>query len=498
MKRLLVVAFLVCLSLLFAQTRGGKLTIAMDVEPVGLDPTLVTAFASHRILENIYDGLLRFSEDMKLVPNLAQSYTVVDPYTIVFELRSNVKFHDGTPLTADDVLFTFQRIMDPNVKSPAATFYQDVESVTADGNKILFKLKKPMANSLLPNFAGVNSSIISKAFAEKGENLQLKTNGTGPFILAEYVAGNYMVLKRNPNYFIDGLPYLDEIKIIFMPEEISRVAALKNGDVDLARIYEPTNLKQFVTEAFKIYRSPVLSYYLIGLNTTRGPLKDPAVRNALNYALNRDAIVKVVALSEGVVTGPMNPMVQPWALLPNDFDEYKYDPAKAKKLLSDAGYPNGFDLEIMTSQRYNFDKVAQVVQAQLAAIGVRVKIDLVEWGIFISRWRESNFDAFISMNSGSIEPDIQFYRHFVTGGSTNVFKYSNPRVDELLEMGRNTVDSKKRKQIYDELQRILVKDSPVIFLYCSNQLFVSNSSVEGFKLLPNESLIFLRETWKRR
>ncbi len=498
MKRLLVVGLLVCVSIVFAQTHGGRLTIAMDVEPVGLDPTLVTAFASHRVLENIYDGLLRYDENMKLVPNLAERYEIVDPYTIVFEIRKNVKFHDGTPLTPDDVLFTFQRIMDPAVKSPAATFYQDVESVTAEANKVIFKLKKPMANSLLPNFAGVNSSIISKAFLEKGENLQLKTNGTGPFYLAEYVPGNYLVLKKNPYYFVEGLPYLDEIRVLFMPEEISRVAALKNGDIDLARIYEPLNLRQFPTQAFKIYRSPVLSYYLIGFNTTRGPLKDPKVRNALNYAINREAIVKIVAFGEGVATGPMNPLVQPWALLPKDFEEYKYDPSKAKKLLSEAGYPNGFEFEIVTSQRYNFEKVAQVIQAQLAEIGVRVKIDLVEWGIFISRWRESNFDAFISMNSGSIEPDIQFFRHFATGGSTNVFKYSNTTVDQLLELGRNTVEVDKRKEIYDELQRILVKDSPVIFLYCSNQIFVSDSSIEGFKLLPNESLIFLRETWKRR
>jgi len=499
MRKFLLVFLTLLLAVgIFAQKLGGKLVIAMETEPVGLDPHLVTAFASHRVLENVYDGLLRYGENLQLVPNIAEEFQVIDPYTIVFKIRENVKFHDGTPLTVEDVLFSFERILNPDTKSPAAAFYQDVESIKAIGdNRIEFKLKKPMASALLPNFAGVNSSIVSKKFVESGKNLQLETNGTGPFYLAEYVPGNYIVLKKNPHYFVKNQPYLDEIRIVFMPEEVSRVSALKNGDVDIAKINEPLNVKQFPEGRFKIYRSPVLSYYLIGINTKRKPFDDPQVRNALNYAINREAIIKTVAFGEGVVTGPLSPMVQPWALLPKDFDEYTYNPTKAKQLLAPAGYPNGFEFEIVTSQRYNFDKVAQVIQAQLAEVGVRAKINLVEWGIFIKRWRESDFDAFISMNSGSIEPDIQFYRTFHSKGSTNVFLYSNPRVDELLELGRSTVDTTKRKEIYDELQRLLVKESPIIFLYSANQIFVSNASVEGFKLLPNESLIFLRETYKK-
>lgn len=498
LMRKFLVTILTIFTIVGVFAAGGKLVIAMETEPVGLDPHLVTAFASHRILENVYDSLLRYGEGMKLVPNLAEEAQAVDPYTIVFKIREGVKFHDGTPLTIEDVLFSFQRILNPDTKSPAAAFYQDVESIKAIGdNKIEFKLKKPMASALLPNFAGVNSSIVSKKFVESAKNMQLETNGTGPFYLAEYVPGNYITLKKNPYYYVKDQPYVDEIKIVFMPEEVSRVAALKNGDVDIAKINEPLNLKQFPEGKFKVYRSPVLSYYLIGINTTRKPLNDPKVRNALNYAINREAIIKAVAFSEGIVTGPLNPAVQPWALQPKAFDEYTYNPAKAKELLAQAGYPNGFEFEIVTSQRYNFDKVAQVIQAQLAEVGVKVKINLVEWGIFIKRWRESDFDAFISMNSGSIEPDIQFYRTFHTGGSTNVFLYSNPRVDELLDLGRSEVDISKRKAIYDELQRLLVKESPIIFLYSANQIFVSNASVEGFKLLANESLVFLRETYKK-
>jgi len=476
---------------------SGVLVMAIETEPVGFDPTLVTAFASHRVLENVYDGLLKYDENMNLIPNLAVDFEVVDPYTIVFEIREGVKFHNGESLTVEDVLFTFERIRDPEVKAPAATYYGEVESIKViEGNKVEFKLKIPMASSLLPNFAGVNSAILSKSFVESGANLQLVTNGTGPFFMAEFVAGNYITLRKNTEYFVEGLPYLSEIKMMIMPEEVTRVSALRNGDVDLAKISEPLSLRQLPSDRFKIYRTPVLSYYLLGFNTTRGPLSKPEVRNALNYAVNREMIVKAVAFDEATITGPLNPELDFWALQPNEFEEYTYNPAKAKQLLTEAGYPNGFEFEIVAAQRYNFDKVAQVIQAQLAEVGVTAKINIVEWGIFISKWRESDFDSFISMNSGSIDPDIQFNRTFRTGGSTNVFLYSNPEVDELLDRGRSESDIVARQKIYGELQKKLVEDSPILFLYSANTIFASNNAVEGFRSLANESLVFLRETRK--
>ncbi|PNR92988.1 ABC transporter substrate-binding protein, partial [Petrotoga sp. 9PWA.NaAc.5.4] len=177
------------------------------------------------------------------------------------------------------------------------------------------------------------------------------------------------------------------------------------------------------------------------------------------------------------------------------FEEYEYNIEKAKKILSDNGYPNGFEFDLVVSNRYSLDKIAQVIQSQLAKINVKVNIDLVEWGIFISKWRNSDFDAFVSLNSGSIDPDIQFYRTFHSGGSTNVFLYSNPIVDKLLQDGRTEIDVSKRIQIYNQLQKILVKESPILFLYSPNIIYAGQNYVEGFTPLANESLIFLRETW---
>ncbi|MEA2067503.1 MAG: ABC transporter substrate-binding protein, partial [Thermotogota bacterium] len=387
------------------------------------------------------------------------------------------------------------RIRDPDFGSPAASYYENVTSIKAIGdNKIEFKLSTPMVNALLHNFAGVNSSIVSKEFVEGGTNMQVETNGTGPFEITAYVSGDHITLTENEKYFIEGLPYLDEIVYVIIPEEVSRVSALRNGDVDLAKINEPLSLDMLPKDRFKIYRQPVLSYYLLGINNNAGPLSDPRVRRALSYAIDREQIIKAVSFGEGSVTGVMNPTVKAWAISPSEFPEYEYDPHKATELLKEAGYPDGFEFSITTASRYNFDKIAQVIQAQLSIIGVKAKIDLVEWGIFIDKWINIDFDSFISLNAGSVSPDKQLYRTFHTTGSTNKFNFSNERVDELLKEGRTTTEYEQRKEIYNEVQRLLVEKSPILFLYSPNILFASSNAVTGFETMSNESLLSLRTT----
>ncbi|HPE69225.1 MAG TPA: ABC transporter substrate-binding protein [Thermotogota bacterium] len=474
---------------------AGNLKFAIETEPVGLDPHLITAFASHRILENVYDGLLMYDAEMNLVPALAESFEIVDPNTVVFTLRSNVTFHDGSPLTMEDVLYSFERIRDPNMGSPAASYYTEVSSIRDLGdNRLEFKLNVPMVAPLLHNLAGVNSSIVSKEFVESGANMQLQTNGTGPFQIAEYVAGDHITLQKCANFYEQGIPKLDSITFVIIPEEIGRVSALRNGDVHLAKISEPVSLNMLSANAFTIYRQPVLSYYLLGLNDQAGALADPRVRRAISMAIDREALIKMVAFGEAAVTGVMNPTVEAWAVPPSAFPEFSYNPQKAKELLEEAGYGDGFSFSITAAARYNFDKVAQVIQAQLAQVGIQANLDMVEWGIFIQKWRDIDFDSFVSMNGGSVDPDKQLYRTFHSEGSTNKFHFSNARVDELLEAGRLETNLQKQYEIYAELQYLLVEESPFIFLYSPNNLFASTLRVSGFSPMPNESLTELRVT----
>ncbi len=495
-----IIFFVGMISLIFSVVlgvqKGGNLIYAIGTEPVGLDPNLTTALASFKILSYVYDGLLRYNRNMEIVPDLAENYVVPNPYTIIFTLRKDVKFQDGSLLTANDVLFTFKRIMDPSFGSPAISYFAGVVDRVEkiNDNQIEFKLKVPMASALLPVFTFVNCSIISEQFVKSGANLQLETDGTGPFYIKQYVAGNYVLLQRNPNYFIKGEPYLDSIKFLIMPEEILRVSALRSGRVNLADIDNPSDLVMLPKNQFNIYETPSLNYYLIGLNTARKPWDNKLVREALNYAINREEIVKMAASGEGIVTGPLSPSLKNWALPLNDFPEYQYNPTKAKELLTEAGYPNGFSFELLTSSRYGFDRIAQIVKDQLAKVNINANITLVEWGIFIKDWREKNFDAFISLNGGSTDPDIQFYRTFYSNGVTNVFNFSNTRVDQLLIAGRSATNTLERKSIYDQLQEVLVSESPVIFLYSPMTIVAGLQNVEGFEILPNGNMT-LATTW---
>jgi len=495
MKRAFLVIFLALTFVSLSIFSAGILKLALETEPVGLDPTVVTAFASHRILELVYSSLLTYDKDMNLVPDLAESYEIPDPYTLIFKIRKNVKFHDGSLLTLDDIVFTFKRIMDKKTGSPILSYFKDIESIEKSDDSVIFKFKEPVVMPLLPIFASVNTAIVSKRFVESGENLMLKTNGTGPFILREYISGDRITLVRNKDYYIPGLPKLNEIKIIFMPEEISRITALLTGEVDLAVINNAVSLRSLPESRFKIFRKPVLSYYLLGLNDKRKPFDNPKVRLAISYAIDRESIIKLVSLGEGQVTGPLNPMLKSWALAVKELPGYKRDVNKAKELLKEAGYNKGFNFKVMAAQKYNFDKVAQVIKDQLKEIGINAEIEIVEWGIFVKRWKERDFDSFVSLNSGSIEPDIQFYRTFHTTGSTNVFGYSNPVLDELLEKGKREVNFEKRKEIYDKVQRILAEEVPFIFLYSPNKIYVGQKYVKAFELLSNESLEFLKETY---
>lgn len=498
MKKIIFVLGIITLvfSVVLGIQTGGNLTYAIATEPVGFDPNLTTALASFKILSYVYDGLLRYNRNMEIVPDLAENYTVPNPYTIIFTLKKDVKFHDGSLLTVNDVLFTFKRIMDPSFGSPAISYFSGVvDKIEAlNDDQIEFKLKVPMASALLPVFTFVNCSIVSEKFVKSGANLQLETDGTGPFYIKQYVPGNYILLEKNPNYFITGEPYLDSIKFTIMPEEILRVSALRSNRIDIADIDNPSDLVILPKNQFEIYETPSLNYYLVGLNTARKPFDNKLVREALSYAINREEIIKMVAAGEGIITGPLSPSLKNWALPLDDFPEYNYNPIKAKELLKEAGYPNGFSFELLTSPKYGFDKIAQVIKDQLAKVGINANINLVEWGIFIKDWREKNFDAFISLNGGSTDPDIQLYRTFYSNGITNVFNFSNAQVDQLLNAGRSATNTIERQNIYDNLQKILVSESPVIFLYSPINIVASLKNVEGFEILPNGDMT-LTTTW---
>lgn len=476
----------------FAQE--GTLQIAVDQAPVGLDPDIVTAFSSFTVIGQIYEGLLETNADLELEPALATSWTVSDDglhYT--FELRQGVKFHNGREMTADDVVYSFDRVMDPDTGSPVASRFSQVESAVATGPyEVTFNLSAPFA----PFLSNVPSlSIVPQEVVEANGDLQQVAVGTGPFMLDEIVPDTYVALKANPDYYREGEPKLAGLRFNIVPEASTRAAGLRTGTYQLLPDVDPATA-EVLKNASGITLMGVqdLAYTLLGLNVSREPFNDPRVREAINLAIDRDEVVQAVYFGNAAVGGPLSPGLSEWALPVSDFSCYTPDVAKAKQLLADAGYPDGFDTEITSFSTIKVvADLSQVLQAQLAKVGINANVNIEEFGKFVQDWRNSDFDMFVSQNGGSSDPDGYLYRTFYTGGSTNVYKYSDAEVDSLLDEGRSTTDPAARKAIYDQLQTKLACTGPVVHVAYATLFSAVTDDVQGFQQLPTRSLRYLRE-----
>ncbi len=498
MRTRIVIAALALASVLapaaaFAQQ--GTLQIAVDQAPVGLDPDIVTAFSSFAVVDQIYEGLLEVNGKLQLEPALATDWTVSsDGLSYVFNLRHGVKFHNGREMTSADVVYSFNRIMDPKTGSPQASRFSQVASIDATGPyQVTFKLKEPFA-PFLSNLT--NLYVVPKEVVEANGDLQKVAVGTGPYELEKVVPDTYVLLKANPDYYRPGEPKLAELKFNVVPEASTRAAGLRTGTYQLLPTVDPVTAQTLKNASgVRVVGTQDLAYSLLGLNVSRKPFNDPKVREAINYAVNRPDIVQAVYLGNAVPGGPLSPALKDWAVPTSQYPCYAPSVDKAKQLLAEAGYPNGFSTTIVTFGTIKeVADTAQVLQAQLAKVGIDAKVDVEEFGKFVQDWKNSNFDMFVSLNGGSTDPDGYLYRTFHTGGSTNVFKFSDPSVDQLLEQGRTTTDMGKRQAIYDDLQKQLACTGPIVHIAYGTLFTGLRDNVQGFVQLPTRSLRPLRAT----
>ncbi|CAM3528804.1 ABC transporter substrate-binding protein [Deinococcus frigens] len=484
-----------------AQTveRGGTLQLAVDQSPVGLDPHIATAFSTFVVTGQIYEGLLDIDPALKIRPLLASKYTKsADGLKYVFTLRSGVKFHNGDALSAQDVVFSMDRVKDPKTASPLASRLSSVGDIKATGPlEVTFVLSKPFA-PFLSEVATI--SIVDKKYVEGGGNLQRSAVGTGPFAFKQWVPDTFIELSRNASYWGKGQPYLDALKFNIVPDASTRQIGLQSGTYQFL-----PNIDASVAATLKgapgvqLLKSQDLAYSLMGVNVTRKPFNDPRVREALNYAINRPELVQGVYFGDAVPAGPLPPVLKSYATPTENFACYTNNAAKARELLKQAGYPNGVDFSILTfSTVKTVSDSAQVLQAQLAKAGFRAKVDVQEFGSFVQNWRNSNFDAFVSLNGGSVDPDGHLYRGLISGGSTNVFKYADPAVDKLLEEGRSATSNGSRVRTYAQLQKSLACRGPIQFLAYGTLFSAARANVKGFAPNPTRSLSSLKTTWLDR
>ncbi|MFC4454129.1 ABC transporter substrate-binding protein [Deinococcus sonorensis] len=484
----------------YAQTSGGILRAGMQADPVGLDPHVTEATSTRNQLENVYDTLVAFDSSGKIVPSLATRWTASkDGLTWTFTLRSGVKFHNGRALEASDVVYSINRIKDPATKSPRSGDFELVKSVTAPTKQtVVITLSKPYS-PLLSKLAFSLNVIVPK---EAATTLNTKPVGTGPFMFSEYLPQTRMVLKRNPNFWGrdakgNKLPYLDGITYSYLPDATARVTALRTGTVDWIEYVPSTDIKTLQGNAqVRVLGGPSANYRALFFNVNQKPLTDARVRRAIAYAVNNQEIVDVALLGAGGLPARGTTLPNGSYYAAPDPSYGKPDLAKAKALLTAAGYPNGFTLELKVTSTYDFLRApAEIIQAQLAPLGIKVNITALEWSVYLPDILKKNYMATILGESGQGDPDDYLYTPFASDSGGNLTNFKDATLDKLLDQGRQTSDPAARKTIYAQVQKRLVDQSPMVFLYSSTQYEAAGTRVQGYQHYPNTSYLGLRTTW---
>ncbi|MEQ9815245.1 MAG: ABC transporter substrate-binding protein [Azospirillaceae bacterium] len=471
-----------------------SLEIATDASPVGLDPHVATAFSTILVNGPIYEGLTGIAADLSVIPVLAEDWSVSDDgLTLTFDLRDGVTFHDGSAMTAEDVIGSIERVLDPETGSPYASRIAAIGGLEApDDDTVVMTLTQPSA-ALLSQLAYVR--IVPSDLAEDVD-LQRQPVGTGPFAFAEWVPDTYIGLTAFDGYWEDGLPLVEGIRFNIVPEASTRQVGLSTGTYHmLPNVDSATALTLQGTPGVALLETADLAYSLIGMNVSEPPFDDPAMRRAVNTAIDRDQLVQAVYFGQGQPGGPLSPSLENWALPVSDFDCYSGGAEAAQAILAEAGYaePVAFTIKALGTVQTVVD-AAQVVQAQLNAAGFDVTLEVQEQGTFVQDWRNSNFQAFASLNGGNPDPDGYLYRTFRTGGSTNVFLYSNEEVDALLDEGQAETDMDARYDIYADLQRMLACEGPIAHLAYGTLYTAVSDTVTGYEMVGDRSTSYLRQT----
>ena len=376
---------------------GGTLISAQATEATGLDPQLVPALSRSRRSPLMYSQLVRFDDTMTPRPELAESWeTSKDGLAWTFKLREGVKFHDGQEMTSADVKFTFDRLFE---KSPGKSDFIAVDKVEPAGKyAVKFTTKEPFAG-LLAALGGFWGFIISEAGIKKHGDLNKAALGTGPFMLVDWKVEQQLVLKKNPNYFRKGQPYVDALTLRVIPDEANIVAALRTGQIHHAFLEDNKNFNLLKDEkTLTGYRSSRLGYDYLNINASRGPLKDVRVRQAISWAVDRSQVMRVAASGFGRLTAPATQPMKQWQIPEEQWMRYyKADVEKAKKLMADAGQANGFTVKLLVIPTFpTMVSGAPVVASQLKRIGINAEIENVEYAVWIKRWLAKDFDLTMS------------------------------------------------------------------------------------------------------
>jgi peptide/nickel transport system substrate-binding protein len=478
---------------------GGILKVGLQADPTALDPQKQNLTAIWHVIEHIYNGLTRVKPDLSIEPALAEGWDISEDGTsYMFVLREGVTFHDGTPLKASDVKFTFERLVDPATASPGASELASMKSIEVnDDRTVVMTLNAPDA-SLLAALAGGTCVIFSEEFVKANNNdVSQVAMGTGPFKFVEYVPNTRIVLERNENYWEEGLPYLDGIEMTIASDDTARTAAVVTGTVDFIEYAPLRDIPSLEADpSLELAGESNTNIRFIGFNLSKEPFDNLQVRQAIAAVVDREAMLGPTVFGYGTPTEVLFPP-DFWAALQQEVRPP--DVERAKALMAEAGFADGFSTTITSWSQYSFlSNAAVVLQEQLRQIGIEAELNLVENATMVEQVYDPatrDYEIAVTGESAYVDPNTIVLPYFKTGEGNNFMGYSNPEVDKLIEQAIASTDQEERASIYQQIQKILLEDLPWVNLFVADQYEAMKDYVQGYVHIPNGSNISFRTTW---
>ena len=434
------------------ETESKVVTVAQGAKPKSLDPYMYNAIPDLLVSRQFYNTLFSREKDGTIVPELAESYEYKNDKELDIVLKKGVKFHDGSELTADDVIFSIERMKKQPGSEVMVKEIDKVEKVNDYEIKIL--LSTP-SSPLLFNLAHPLTSILNKKYVEAGNDLSVAPMGTGAFKLVAYNDGEKIEMEAFQDYF-EGAPKIQKLIIRSIPEDTSRLAALETGEIDIATGLAPINIQTVeANDKLELISEPTTATEYICLNVEKAPFNNKEFRQALNYAIDKQSIIDSMFMGKAKI---------------------------AKSGVKDTTFVLHVNDNPVRLQ------VAQIIQANLKDIGVDVKIETLEWGTYVQKTGEGEFQAYLGgWVSGTSDADIVLYPLLDSksiGASGNRGRYSNPKFDKEVEMARTVLNPDERKEYYKNAQLIIQEDAPLINLYNKNENIGINKRILGFEYDP--------------
>ncbi|MCP3923139.1 MAG: ABC transporter substrate-binding protein [Desulfobacterales bacterium] len=480
----------------------NTLTLGIESKPKSLDPRYATDANGMRISHHlIFSTLVQLGYDLKIVPELAKSWEIKDNKTYIFHLRDNVFFHNGDKLLASDVRFTFEHLMDPKTKSPFAGTYKGIidEIIVIDDYTVKFVLKKPVASFL----TSIIMPVLPEKVVKKG-GFAKELIGSGPFKLIKKLPTEISLTSFDKYY--DGKPEFENLKVKVIKDDNTRFLKMKKGELDVVVNALPMNrVNKFkegdLAKRYNVVESPGVTYQYLAFNMNHPSVSNPDIRKAIAYGIDVKEIIKYRLDGHAILS---KSLISPVNFFHDKSSKmYNYNPPKAIEHLNKAGFSpdKKLKLELKTSNNAQVVGIARIIQAQLAKIGIELKITSYEWGTFYGDIKSGNFQ-FTSMRwVGVTEPDFYydlFHSNQLPPKGRNRGRYVNKEIDKLVEKGRITLSTPDRKLIYGKVQKILSNDLPYISLWHMNNVSIVHKRVSGYKSHPTGAYLSLKNIVLRK